>query len=248
MKWVRDLTGRFLLRPYYLERELDERCEAIVTDLLIGRYGRVTYPLSTDDVVRLVERAADDLDLYADLSAEGEGLHGVTDFFPTTKPRVRIARELSEDPRRVNRLRTTLTHEFGHVTFHAVLCRSNGSAPLPLFETMVPTFSPRCHRDTILTARSSDWMEWQAGYACGAFLMPLTAITGTVGEMLAAKGLYAPLGVNTPEGDALISTVQTRFLVSADAARVRLLKLGYLAQGAVGTPLFLPSSAPSRRG
>jgi hypothetical protein len=29
-----------------------------------------------------------------------------------------------------------------------------------------------CKRDGIINARQSDWTEWQAGYACGALLMP----------------------------------------------------------------------------
>ncbi len=48
-------------------------------------------------------------------------MEGVTDFCPGEKPTVRIAHQLSEEPRRENRLRTTLTHEYGHVKFHAFL-------------------------------------------------------------------------------------------------------------------------------
>src|SRR2546426_560360 len=110
---VPDKTGRFSERPHYDARELDEECERIVSDFMRKKYGKVVYPIPTDGLTLLIERDAADLDLGADLSAEGSEVHGVTEFFPGTKPSVRIARELS-DNHSENRLRTTLTHEYGH--------------------------------------------------------------------------------------------------------------------------------------
>ncbi len=245
MRWVRDTTGRFPQRPHFEERELDEQCEAVIADFLTERYGLTRYPITTDDLVRLVERAAADVDLYADLSEEGDGVEGVTDFFLNEKPKVRIAAELTNDPRRENRLRTTLTHEFGHVTFHTFLC-SSPTGTLPLFESATPVFSRSCHRDTMLTMGTSDWMEWQAGYACGAFVMPRTALRHLVAEQLDAAGLYSPLSSRTPAAFALMAAVQEGFQVSPDAARVRLLKLGYLTDGRPTRPLFDPKADTSR--
>lgn len=48
--------------------------------------------------------------MYADLPEE---LDGYIDFFFDRKPRILIAKRLS-DPRYENRLRMTLGHEFGH--------------------------------------------------------------------------------------------------------------------------------------
>ena len=71
-------------------------------------------------------------------------------------------------------------------------------------------------------------MEWQAGFGCGALLMPgrelrlvlaphLDAGTPTVGDV---------------QAESMIALVQRAFAVSADAARVRLLQRGYLARQA----------------
>jgi hypothetical protein len=57
MKWVRDATGRFPKRPHYLPEELDAECEKIVHDFLLNRYGRVEYPVRTDDLTVLLMSA-----------------------------------------------------------------------------------------------------------------------------------------------------------------------------------------------
>jgi hypothetical protein len=121
MKWVADSTGRFGWRPFYKPAELDNECEQIVSAFMRKKRGGFEPPLSTDDLAVLVEQSVSDLDLYADLTVEGEDVEGATDFFPDRKPAVRIARELSLDVARHTRLRTTLAHEFGHVRFHGFL-------------------------------------------------------------------------------------------------------------------------------
>jgi hypothetical protein len=83
-----------------------------MTTFLEELYGELVLPIPTDALTKLIERYAADLDLYADLSAEGRDVEGVTDFYLDEKPRVRIARGLSEQEWRENRLRTTLTHGF----------------------------------------------------------------------------------------------------------------------------------------
>ncbi len=126
--YSRDPTGRFAQRPFYPARELDGECERIITALLTRKHGRTTFPVDTEDLKVLIEQEADELDCYADLSHYGPDTQGVTEFHPGTKPRVEISVLLSEDPRRENRLRTTLSHEYGHVHFHG-----------PLFEMEPPT-------------------------------------------------------------------------------------------------------------
>jgi len=121
MKWVIDTTGRFKWRPYYNQEELDNECEQIVSDFLTKKYGAIHFPLSTDDLSVLVERDTSDLDLFADLSRDGEDVEGTTDFFLDKKPAVRTARALSLDSSKQPRLRTTLAHEYGHVRFHNFL-------------------------------------------------------------------------------------------------------------------------------
>ncbi len=121
MKWVPDDTSRFDWRPFYDSDELDAECERIVSSYLAARYGAVRFPISTDDLTVMVERDTSDLDLYADLSAQASDVEGMTDFFYRRKPAVRISRDLSLQPDSDRRLRTTLSHEYGHVRFHDFL-------------------------------------------------------------------------------------------------------------------------------
>ena len=130
MKWVPDRTGRFHRRPHYEPDELNKTCESLVSEFLQRRHGRVKYPVSTEDLTVLIESSAGDLDLYADLSGEEGEVEGVTDFFRSREPSVRIASRLSTDPRMENRLRTTLTHELGHVKLHAFMFEVERSASL----------------------------------------------------------------------------------------------------------------------
>jgi hypothetical protein len=231
MKWLRDVTGRFPQRPYYEQDELDHECEAIVTAFLKAKHGSIAYPIPTEDLVRLIQRETADLDLYADFP--DAGIEGQTDFIPGQKPRVRIAHALSEQSWRENRLRTTLTHEYGHVRFHD-LWPANQMA-LPLFEGPSPI---QCKRDLILDAGAVDWLEWQAGYASGAFLMPITVVKQIVGDIREEFHLYGAIPLNSRAGEKLILQLQRAFQVSEDAARVRLRQLGCLGTSPTPPTLF----------
>ena len=48
-------------------------------------------PIPTNALVVLIEQYAEDIDLFADLSGEGANVQGVTEFFTSGKPQVRIA-------------------------------------------------------------------------------------------------------------------------------------------------------------
>src|ERR1051325_3771817 len=119
--YVRDNTGRFQQRPYYKPEELDDECETLITGFLNDLYGNIRYPIATEDLKKLIERDADFLDVYADLSCYGSDVEGVTEFRPGQKPSVQISASLTASDRHENRLRTTLTHEYGHVHFHTYL-------------------------------------------------------------------------------------------------------------------------------
>ena len=80
-------------------------------------------PIPTGALLKLIERDAADLDLYADLSGEGEGVEGVTYFFTMGRPKVRILRALTEQKHRAHRLRNILAHEYAHVRLHSDLWR-----------------------------------------------------------------------------------------------------------------------------
>jgi len=181
LKYVRDITGRFPQRPHYELPELDNECEGIITQFMGERYAGLCFPIPTEALTLLIERDAADLDLYADLSGEGDDVEGVTEFIPNQKPKVRISKELSEQEHREHRLRTTLAHEYGHVKFHGYLFDLEHGTP-SIFSGATQIVVTKCKRETILNAPQYDWMEWQAGYICGALLMPISALKQDVQE------------------------------------------------------------------
>lgn len=225
MKLVPDATGRFVKRPHYTPGELDTECELLVSSFLRERHGNAAYPITTDDLTVFIEKEAQDLDLFADLSEFGTGVEGVTIFNPGAKPIVKINRELSEDPSRKNRLRTTLTHEFGHVHFHAYLF-DDKLRTLDLYKSQQgkKDIVQVCKRETMLDARQTDWMEWQAGHVCGAILMPGSTVRRFVKDTVASLG-----DTSLPNLEQhVVAAVMKHFEVSEDAARVRMSRLGLL--------------------
>lgn len=226
MRWIRDLTGRFPERPHYDAAEIDRESEAILLAYFGPRYGEIPFPIPTDDLTCMIEQDAEVLDLYADLRDEGDDVEGLTTFQSGQKPKVAIAAALSEDSRRVHRLRTTIAHEYTHVRFHRFLYDLTPS--LPLFPTGTPAESPKCRRESMLNAPTVDWMEWQAGYGCGAFLMPVSETRHLVRSATLDLDIYGAAAAASPAGVQLVRRMTLRFDVSAEAARVRLLKLGVL--------------------
>ena len=232
--------GRFEQRPHYLPDELDAECEQVIQSFLQKRYGHVEFPVSTDDLTILIETVVDDLDMYADLSNEKGDVEGVTDFLKGKRPRVRISRTLSEADYMQNRLRTTLTHEFAHVRFHGFMFEI-GPSTIPLFPVKAESHSNRCKKENIVGAKQTDWMEWQAGYGCGALLMPITTLRETVRKFAKENKLVKTrCAADSAEGKGIIASVAASFQVSKDAARVRLLQQKILAgEGVIlGKSLF----------
>ena len=228
MKWTRDTSGRFRQRPHYLNDELEQICEDAVVTFLRDRHSKVAFPITTADLTVMIEQAVDDLDCGCEL---GEGIDGLTDFFPRRRPRVKIASRLQE-PHLENRLRTTLTHEYGHVILHGFLFAVEEDIK-KLFDGKAKDTRNTCHRDHI-HGGSADWMEWQAGFACGALLMPQTELIRVVKAFRQAEGIpYADIGVNADGGKRLIQKVTDEFQVSQDAARVRLEQRGAIVRNPV---------------
>jgi len=54
MKWVPDKSGRFAKRPHYLPEDLDDECECIISAFLQQKYGKVEFPVRTDDLTVLI--------------------------------------------------------------------------------------------------------------------------------------------------------------------------------------------------
>jgi len=219
MKLLRDPLGRPIPRIYFKTDDLDERCERKIEDFMDQHCGGFRLPIPTDDLIRLIEMDADDLDMYSELPEDEDG-H--TDFFADRKPVVRISKLLS-DPRYENRLRMTLGHEYGHVWFHAPLWRK------PRLDH--PT-DPRwtCHRDRIVDAPQTDWMEFQAAYIGGALLMPRDSLRLWTREIVMRESKQPPVPSESDLGRAVIERAMRRCQVSERAARVRLLRLGLLRE------------------
>jgi Zn-dependent peptidase ImmA (M78 family) len=235
MIWVADKTGRFPQRPHYKPEELDFECQDLVSRFLKDKFGVVKFPISTDSLTVLIEQDTSDLDLYADLSENGEDIEGATDFFENKQPVVLIKKELSMEQWREHRLRTTLSHEYGHVKLHAFLWRTYRPKlmPTPGWEK-----GPRCMRSTILTSSTKDWLEWQASYASGALLIPITHLKKLVGQFLRDNGYYQHVAADTQEAQELVQRIADEFDVSRDAARVRLSRHKYISQEHLTTPLL----------
>ncbi len=222
MKPLRDPLGRPIQRLYFKTEVLDARCEEIIKDFMERRSGGFRLPIPTDELTRLIEEEADDLDLYAQLP---DGVEGLTDFFADRRPKVRIAESLYRT-RSDHRLRTTLAHEFGHVNLHAPLWRRDGAAADG--HPAEPSWT--CARETIVDAPENDWMEWQAGYVCGALLMPASVVRDWVQEFAIRSDTKPPFAAEATPGTELISIVAERCNVSDLAARIRLLKLGMVSE------------------
>ena len=237
VKMVPDKTGRFAERPHYSPEDLDRECERIVSAFLRKKRGAVSFPIATEDLEVLIEQEGASLDSCVDLSAFGEEVEGVTEFFPDQGPKVSISDKLATDDRRKNRLRTTLAHEFGHVHFHRHLWAEKFLSGR-LFERKSSENKAICKRDTVLNANQYDWMEWQAGYVSGSVLMPLTHIRQLVSEYCESLGLHGAVYQGSQQGLALIAQVVDRFAVSEEAARIRLLKLNLLSTSDKQRSLF----------
>lgn len=190
-------------------------------------HSRVEYPISTDDLIHVLERIAV-LDQFAELKGEdGKEIWGVTEFAPATIPVVKINAKLSSTERFANPFRTTLTHEFAHVKFHGALFELKASAPGLFNDEEIGR--QQCRREQVESPGEYDWAEWQAAYCSGALLMPISALRLAVTDFAQKKRLVTSrVSTGSTQAEELIAEISGKFAVSSAAARVRLIKLGFL--------------------
>jgi Zn-dependent peptidase ImmA (M78 family) len=228
-RFIPDPVGGLSWRPYKSEDEIDTECECLLRQFLaLPLLTPMPLPITTDLLTVMIEEHAQQLDLYADLR---ENIEGLTTISSTTRPTVRINRQLSANPARVNRLRSTLAHELYHVVFHAPYyqeqCKQGG-----LFTNAAPLIT--CSRNTILSAKKVDWREWQAAYGAGALLMPGTSLQQVLRDHSDAYGL-PPYAEASQEAEAIIALIATRFAMSREAVAVRLRQKGVVRVKAYGS-------------
>jgi Zn-dependent peptidase ImmA (M78 family) len=231
VRWVPDAT-----RPHFEPGEIDRECEALVAAFLAKHRGKVDYTLTTDELTVLIEQHVDVLDLYANLSTDGPDVEGAARLAAGQKPVVEISAFLSTDDQRANRLRTTLAHELGHVRLHDPLFQvraASGDLFQPSREMRVV-----CKRDGIIGAPQVDWMEWQAGYASGSYLMPRSALATLLRPTLDQAERPPPFHVDDEQSRAIVWLIIEKFGVSRQAACVRLSQLGYVTTAQPTLTLF----------
>ncbi len=220
MKVLRDPLGRPIERQYLKIEVIDERCERKIAEFMDCYCGGFRLPIPTSAIIRMIMAEAK-LELHADLP---EGVDGYTDYFTDRMPIVKISKRLSSS-RLENRFRFTLSHEYGHVWFHAPLWRKSKEEPA---DPAMPSWT--CYRATLGNAHEKDWMEWQADQIGGALLMARSYVMEWTAEIAMREGMNAPLYVDSDVARAVIERLKRRCQVSEQAARMRLLRLGLLTK------------------
>lgn len=235
MKWIPDPTGRFAERPFFTNDELEAECARLVDGFYRSKYRRrFAPPWDTEDLKTLLEGNVRELDLYADLRGlHGDDVEGATTFEPGEEPVTEIEATLTNDERRENRLRTTITHEQTHVLLHRAVWEIHWQQQsVSLFDGHGGARCGVCRRETILGAPSQDWMEWQAGYGSGAILMLKDSMVEVVRDYRKANAKVGAIRQGSEDERRLVDMVMNRFQVSEDAARVRLRVLEASVRGA----------------
>jgi hypothetical protein len=223
MHWIPDDTLRFPIRPYYRLEEMDLMMERKFRAFMKKRHQRVLYPISTEEYTVFLETLVDDLDFFHDFPEELQDVEGETEFFPGKKPRVKIARRLSEDDRFENRVRFTLGHETAHVMLHARLYDRFAGA-----SGHANTASECICRQASVPLNASDWMEIQAGYGASALLIPMRAMRYRFQDFQDRHKLSGAFPLGSSEARDFTQLMAEEFRTSITCAELRLVKAGLL--------------------
>jgi hypothetical protein len=112
-RFIPDPISGLPWRPYKSEDEIDGECESCLRQWFnLSPESPIPLPITTDLLTVMIEEHAEQLDLYANMATEVQGL---TTISAAKRPFVRINRQLSTASHRTNRLRSTLAHEFYHL-------------------------------------------------------------------------------------------------------------------------------------
>jgi Zn-dependent peptidase ImmA (M78 family) len=229
LRYTKDTTGRFDQRPHFEPDDIEDLCQKTLFGFVATTIGSLQYPISTDILTKLIESLTEDLDLFTNMADYdlADGVEGFTEYSFNSKPSVYINQRLSLHRYLETRLRTTLSHETGHVILHGPLFKRGSQCRLLRSTEEWARPSP-----TTIAQRSvsRDWMEWQANYAMGALLMPRDAINELASWYGQKYGFQPPFQLRTGHAQDLIKYTAKKFFVSNDAAEVRLKHLFYLLE------------------
>lgn len=224
MEFFIDTYGRLVKPPDYTAAELNSYCDKLILFYMQKHLGAYEWPIPTDVLIKLIECHASDLDLYADLSEEGEGIAGVTYVYSDQIPEVKISRELSEQDCHKHVLRRTLAHEFAHAFFHGYFWYGQ----TPVFDI----FSSDTNTRVVYKCRqcregeAESWAESQAEFAAGAVLMPGTPLVLHLAHPYRIRhNLHWPVKADTEHANRLIDVVAEYFDVCRFDASQRLVDL-----------------------
>jgi len=227
MQWVWDQTHRFRMRPDYTADELDDTFQVHVSEFLRRKYGEVAFPIPISDLRDLLEKETKTLDLRTDSHNEGGQFEVLVEFQRGNMPVVRIASKPSLEATLENRLRVAFAHAYGHILLHDFLFQSEEGLWLSLFDhPPEPRLTiHRCRHESLTPLVDDDWMEWQAGFACGALLIPIDPLIALVREFRHSRDLdLAVLSDRSLDGATLIREVAERFQTSWNTAWIRLIQ------------------------
>lgn len=234
MRYQVDETGRLPEKPKYSHKELNDMAEKVLFDSSDILGNEIQYPIPTDKLTIIIERYVDDLDLYADLEKEygDENIEGVTIFLPFKKPIIKISEKLQKYKSKINRLRTTLAHELGHVIIHDPLWQREFSKLQLPFDTTEQRIQI-CKRKTLFSKDEPnyehyDWIEWQANYFASALLMPKKAVYKVYRKFTSERKIYFQISDESTEANDLINILSQAFQVSTEAVKVRLKQIKIL--------------------
>jgi hypothetical protein len=182
------------------------------------------------DIERFIERYLKvGLDQYADLEPS---ILGLTEFFSGKSPRISINRiltgsALDEDesqPGILGRWRATLAHEAVHVLLHRCLYEfAAGNMSLFGGDDVPGADARKLHRCLKRDAsyrQVSDWREVQANQGMAALLMPRTLFLQVARAEI--HDIYRSETIPHGEEDRIAAVLSSRFVVSRQAARIRL--------------------------
>ena len=190
------------------------------------------------DIERFIQRLEVRMDQHADLDPT---VLGLTEFYTDEPPKIFINRDLTgaidddhTPPGIRGRWRATMAHESSHVVMHRVLFELNqGQESLfHMQDKPEPQRLMRCLKKNVLFrgGGTNNWREIQANMGMAALLMPQSLFRQLAGEVAERRGLAGDaLNIGSVAAATLTAEMATLFMVSRQAAGIRLETLGILS-------------------